>query len=89
MEFIKTVRKNNPDATIFCTLGIMGGNVAKNIKLAVDDYTAETGDTNVVMFKLNQQVSSDGLAADWHPTERTHEKASDKVAEKIREVMGW
>ena len=89
VEFIKTVRKNNPDATIFCTLGIMGGNVAKNIKLAVDDYTAETGDTNVVMFKLNQQVSSDGLAADWHPTERTHEKASDKVAEKIREVMGW
>ncbi len=89
VEFLKMVRKHNPDAKIMCTLGIMGGDVTKSIKQACDDYTAETGDANIFMFRLTQQSSSDGLAADWHPTERTHEKASDKVAEQIKAEMGW
>ncbi len=90
VEFLKKIRENNPDAQIICTLGIMGANLYPYIELAVSDYTSETGDTKVTSMMFEQQnQSEDGIAADWHPTERTHTKAADKLTEKIKEVMGW
>ena len=35
------------------------------------------------------QLAEDGWAADWHPTDATHTKASEKLAAEIKEVMGW
>ena len=89
VNFLKTVRENNPDATIIGTLGVMGQNLCPYVEAAINQYSEETGDTNVAYMTFDQQDQKDGLAADWHPTEATHEKASGKLAEKIREVMGW
>ena len=89
VEFIKQVRAKNPDAAIFCTLGIMGADLYSCIEDAVDRYTAETGDAKVYTMKFDQQSQADGIAADWHPSEKTHEKASEKLSAKIKEVMGW
>ncbi|WP_243113123.1 SGNH/GDSL hydrolase family protein [Ruminococcus sp. Marseille-P6503] len=88
-EFLKTVRKNNPDAKIFCTLGIMGQTMYPSIEEAVYYYTKETGDENIVCVQFENQQQADGLAADYHPTEATHEKASDLLAEAIKNEMGW
>ena len=30
---------------------------------------------------------ADGIAADWHPTEKTNEKAAKLLIEKLREKM--
>lgn len=51
-EFLKTIRENNPDAKIFCTLGIMGANLYPSIEYAVYNYTEETGDDNIVSYSL-------------------------------------
>ena len=87
--FLKQIREKNPDAKILCTLGIMGSRLYDYIELAVYNYTQETGDDNIATFKFDNQEPSDGLAADWHPTEATQDKAAKKLTAEISELMGW
>ena len=87
VNFLKTVRENNPDALIIGALGVMGQNLCPYVEAAIAQYSEETGDTNVDYLMFDQQNPRDGLAADWHPTETTHEKAAGKLAEKINEVL--
>lgn len=89
IAFLKQIRQNNPDATIFCTLGIMGDGLFASVSQAMESYKAETGDTNVYAMKFDVQSAADGYAADWHPTEATHTKAAEKLAAEIQKVMGW
>lgn len=89
VNFLKTVRKNNPDAAIICALGIMGQDLCGEVESAVREYSEATGDDNVYYLTLDNQQEADGIAADWHPTEATHKKASEKLAGKIKEIMGW
>lgn len=89
VEFLKNIRTNNPDAQIFCTLGIMGNELYPYVEQAVLDYTEQTGDTKVTAMPFDIQSPDDGYAADWHPTEATHEKASEKLVSEIKSVMGW
>ena len=89
VEFLKKVREKNPNATIICTLGIMGSELYSSITTAVDNYQTETGDTNVYTMKFATQDQADGIAADWHPTEATHQKAADKLTAEIKTIMGW
>ncbi len=86
-NFLKTVREKNPDAKILCVLGVMGADLYKYVEEAVNTYSAETGDTNVFAMQLPNQQEADGIAADWHPTEATHEKTAAIVAEKLQELL--
>lgn len=78
--FLELVRKKNPDAHIVCTLGIMGADLYPAIETAVSEYTAESGDKNISCVKLGQIRGDEGYAADWHPTEATHTRASREMA---------
>ncbi len=90
IKFIKQVREKNPDAHIFCALGIMGNNLCGAMAKAVVAYMEETGDEKIHLYEFAvQDGNKDGYAADWHPTEATHEKASDAFAAEIKTVMGW
>lgn len=90
VNFLKKVREKNPSARIFCTLGIMDSRLNTCVQDAAKRYTEETGDSNVrtFMFKM-QDMQKDGLVADWHPTEKTHAKSAEALAEFIRSDMGW
>ncbi len=89
VAFLKTVREKNPDAPILCTLGIMGQTLCQGIKAAVEQYTAETGDTNISTLWFDVQSQEDGIAVDWHPSAKTHQKAADKLTAYIKEWLGW
>lgn len=89
VEFLKQVREKNPNATVFCTLGIMGAELYPCIEDAAELYSEETGDSNIYTMKFAAQSMADGIAADWHPSEKTHEKAAEKLSAYIKEVMGW
>lgn len=89
IEFLKKVRAANPDAHIFCTLGVMGAELYPYVMKAAEEYSAETGDKNISCMKFASQLAKDGYAADWHPTEATHTKAAEKLTAEIKEVMGW
>ena len=88
-EFLKVIRKNNPNATILCTLGIMGDRLYKSVEEAVSDYSKQTGDLNLSLMRFTLQSESDGYAVDWHPTEATHTKAADKLIQTIKQLMNW
>lgn len=88
-EFLGTIRSHNPDSQIICTLGIMGANLYPYVEKAVDSYTAETGDTKVTAMRFDNQDQADGIAADWHPSEKTHAKAAGALTDKIKEITGW
>lgn len=85
--FIKKIRERNPDATILCSLGIMGADVYPSIEKAVETYIDETGDNNIELLKFDQQLMEDKIAADWHPSETTHTKAAKKLAAKIQDIL--
>ena len=87
IEFLKMVRKNNPDALIVASLGIMGDRLYPCVKEAVNRYQQETGDANVRPLHFSPQNGSTGFAADWHPTEATHEQAAAFLIEKLNQFQ--
>ncbi|MBO6141329.1 MAG: lipase [Ruminococcus sp.] len=88
--FLKEVRANNPDAFIFCTVGIMGTRIYKALETAVNEYKAESEDTKILSYCFTEQDhENDGYAADYHPTRKTHDKASKAISQVIKETMGW
>lgn len=89
VAFLKQIRELNPNATILCTLGIIGDGLYASIQNAVAEYKDQTGDTNIDCMKFDIRQQEDGYAADWHPTEKTHTKAAKKLTTKIKELMGW
>jgi len=88
-KFLRTVRAKNPQARIFCVLGMMGDRLYPFVEKAAADYTAATGDDNIVCMSFVPQLEEDGRVADYHPTEVTHQKAAEKLAAFIRKRMSW
>lgn len=89
VEFLKKVRKDNPDAQIICALGVMGDTLYKAMCAAAENYTAETGDEKISTLHLTaQDGSKNGYAADWHPTAASHDVAAAETAEMIKSVLG-
>ncbi len=87
IDFLKKVRKYNPNAKIICSLGIMGQDLYPAIESLVKTYIAQTGDSEVYPLKFNTQNMSDGIAADWHPSEKTHAKAAALLTKKIESLI--
>ena len=88
-EFLKTVRQNNPDAYIVCTLGIMGTGLCESMEQAVLEYSEETGDANIATFRFEEQnQQADGIGIDWHPSAQTHWKAAESLADFLLSHYG-
>jgi len=88
IEFIKDIRSKNPGATIICSLGMMGQDLCNAVEAVVKSYSELTGDTKITYLKFANQSMSDGIAADWHPSEKTHEKAASLLTSKIKSIIG-
>lgn len=84
VDFLKTVRRDNPDARITASLGVMNDNLYPAVEKAVTQYIAETGDENISSLHFTPQDGSTGYAADGHPTEATHALAAKTLIEHLR-----
>ncbi len=89
VEFLKTVRRNNPQAQILCTVGTMCERIGVPTNQAVLQYSKETNDSQICFYQLPLQLPEDGLVSDYHPTEISHNKAATLLTEKISQLMGW
>lgn len=87
VEFLKTVREKNPNAKIVCALGIMGDALFDSVQKAADTYSSETGDGNISTLRFDVQLPADGYSADWHPSIKTHDKASAKLVEYLKTIV--
>lgn len=89
VNFIKKVRKNNPNAELFCVLGLMGDRLFPYVCKACGMYTIETGDTHIHPIHLPPQDGNIGYVSDYHPLESAHQKAADFLAPEIKKIMCW
>lgn len=87
VDFLGQIRRCNPDAQIVCTLGIMGAELYPSVEEAVKRYTESSGDSKVTAMPFEVQSPDDGYAADWHPTEATHTKAAERLAEYLKTLI--
>ena len=85
-HLIEAVHRRSPKAKICCCLGIMGEALNDSVKEAVElfkkDFPAVTAKT--VLF--TQQLESDGIGADWHPSALTHKKAAELLSAALRSL---
>lgn len=83
LALLELVRKSNPDAYIVCTYGMMGTQLSDTIAEAV----RSAQDEKITYLPLECQLDEDGIGADWHPSEKTHEKAAAKLSEYINQIF--
>ena len=88
-RFLRDVRQCNPQAEIFCVLGIMGQRLCPWMERACENYRLHTGDQRVHTLRLPEQDGAIGYVADFHPLERFHLAAAEVLAPFIRQTMNW
>lgn len=89
LAFLKQIRENNPDATIICTLGIMGCNdLYPYIEEAADLFRSEVDDNIFCYESPVQNGNADGYGSDWHPSEPTQTSNGYVLADKICQALG-
>lgn len=84
-NFVRKIRKKNPNSHIICALGMMG------IELypAIEDVVNNINDNKVCTLEFDVQRKEDGIGCENHPNYITHNKAAVKLTEKISELTGW
>lgn len=88
-EFLKVIRYNNPQAMIICTLGVMGQELFPEINKQVARFSLEQRDSRIIAMPFEVQEEKDGIGADWHPSEKSHNKMVATLTETMSSVMGW
>ena len=88
VAFLKVITERNPEASIVCTLGVMGEALCTAVEEAIKRYEAASNlQKNISFVGLTNQLPEDGYVADWHPTETTHGKAAEKLAKAIEAIL--
>ena len=90
-DFLKKVRKNNPEAVIIWCWGMIKLDVIPPlIQQGVEDYMRETDDTRVCTLELDSMEMLEKLAEDkgsrGHPGPKTHRLAAVKITDLIKKL---
>ncbi len=89
LAFLKTIREKNPDATIICTLGIMGcTELYPYIEEAVELFKSEVDDYIYCYQSAVQNGNADGYGSDWHPSAITQQNNGYVMADRICQALG-
>ena len=75
-HLIEAVHRRSPKAKIVCCLGIMGEALNDSVKEAVELFKKDFPKVRAEALAFTQQLESDGIGADWHPSAKTHKKAA-------------
>ena len=83
-QLIEAVHRRSPKAKICCCLGIMGEALNDSVKEAVELFKKDFPAVKAKALLFTQQLESDGIAADWHPSATTHKKAAALLTAALR-----
>lgn len=87
-DYLKLIRSKNPSSDIICCYGAMLDTVYHVIEKAVEMFISETGDTHIHMLHFTvQNEERDGIGADFHPSQKTHDRMTEELCRKIKEIM--
>lgn len=82
VSFLKKIRRHNPKAKIVWCYGMIGHILAERLEKAVNDYKAQSGDSNV-QYILLPNIDMEKTGALSHPTEIQQQEAADILRSQI------
>ena len=83
LDFLRVVRRCNPNALIVCSLGVMLTEPLPYIENAV----RRLGDDRVSVFRYTTQDGQLGYGSNWHPSEDTQRRAGEELAAYVRSMI--
>lgn len=83
-QLIEAVHRRSPKAKICCTLGVMGQDLCDSMEEAVNLFHKDFPKAAIKFVKLPVQLEEDGIAADWHPSAKTHRKVADLLINELK-----
>lgn len=81
--FLKQIRKLHAEAPIICMLGVMRQELNEQVARVVA-RARQQGDSNVYFLEVPLARQWDGMATDYHPSLKTHEKMAELLTQYIR-----
>lgn len=87
MDFLRTVRKNNPKAYIIWMHGYFSRKLSNVFRAVVNDFRAETGDSRVEAMEL-EMLRGEDIGARFHPGKSAHKKLAQQVEDRLKIVLG-
>jgi hypothetical protein len=80
-DFLREVRRLNPDSFIICALGVMGQELCPQVEAAAASLGKT--DSRICSMRFDVQLKSDGIGAEDHPNLVTHRKMADALVREI------
>lgn len=84
-QLIEAVHRRSPNAKICCCLGVMGQDLCDSVSEAVEQFKKDFNNVKIKAVKFPVQNPDDGIAADWHPSAKTHEKVAEQLTKELKE----
>lgn len=86
VSFLKMIRRHNPQAHIVWCYGMLGYDLSLAINDAVNRYSKEYGDHNVIFLQL-PNTTEETVGSNDHPGELSHRRAARVLTEYLREYF--
>lgn len=87
VDYLKMIRGYNPNAEIICSYGGMLDTIFHTVQSAADIFKRDTGDTRIHTLEYTvQNEERDGIGADFHPSEKSHDRMAEELISKIKEI---
>lgn len=84
-QLAEAVHRRSPKAKICCCLGVMGQDLCKSMEEALFLFHKDFPSVPVKFVQLPMQNEKDGIAADWHPSAKTHQKIAQILAAELKD----
>ncbi len=84
-QLVEAVHRRSPKAKICCCLGIMGQELCDSVEEALKLFHDDFKNVPVKFVKFPVQDEKDGIAADWHPSAKTHAKIAKVLADALKD----
>lgn len=84
--FLTTLRRNNPEAWLVWTLGMLGDGLFPIVRGGIDRYCAATGDTKVRFIPL-PDTTPETRGSNNHPGRAAHAAAGQIIADALRPLL--
>lgn len=87
-DYLKLIRGYNEKSEIICIYGAMLDGLFDGVSKAVDIYKNETNDEKIHLLRLTlQNEERDTIAADFHPSQATHDRMARELTAEIKKLI--
>ncbi len=86
IAFLEMLRKDNPQAHIVWCYGMLGYYLSLAINDAINQYTAQTGDSNIIFLQL-PNTTNETIGCRFHPGAESHKRAARILIEYLKDYL--